>query len=83
MKPLKEELIERLLLNVCGCSLEKMKNCKDQTCVDFDCCSIVSTVDVVVDNLVAHLKQLNKSCWIGQTDSRKDALEYVIELLEE
>ena len=33
-------------------------------------------------SLVAHLKMLNdKGCWVGEHDSRKDAFNYVIELL--
>jgi len=33
--------------------------------------------------LVAHLKALNsRGCWIGENDSRKDAFDYVVELLE-
>jgi len=34
-------------------------------------------------DLIQHFKDLNQSgCWIGQTDSRRDAFKYVVEELE-
>ena len=41
-------------------------------------------VDEEVDVLVQQLQKLNDGgCWGGQNDSRKDAFNYVIELLIE
>lgn len=56
------------------CHLFMTPACDDQNCSAFE----------LLYSIKRKLKELNDSgCWVGQTDSRKDAFDYVLELIVE